>query len=58
MFNLMDFLQLALLLLACYCCYLAGKFNGAINMVNHMLDNDIITEDDLDRLDRKLDSKE
>jgi len=28
------------------------------NMVNHMLDNDIITEDDLDRLDKKLDSKE
>ena len=58
MFNLMDFLQLALLLLSCYCCYQAGKFNGAINMVNHMLDNNIITEDDLDRLDKKLDSKE
>ena len=58
MFNLMDFLQIVLLLLACYCCYLAGKFNGAINLVNHMLDNDIITEDDLDKLEDKLNSKD
>lgn len=61
MFNflsLIDFFQIGLLLVACYCCYLAGKFNGAINLVNHMLDNDIITEQDLDRLDEKLNSKD
>ena len=60
MFDLtfMNFIEIVLLLFACFSCYLAGKFNGAINMVNHMLDNDIITEDDLDKLDRKLDTKE
>ena len=58
MYNFMDFVRIILLLLACYCCYLAGKFKGAINMVNHMLDNDIITEDDLDRMNEKLDAKE
>ena len=57
-FTLIDFFQIALFLFACYCCYLAGKFNGAINMVNHMLDNDIITEQDLDKLDEKLNSKD
>lgn len=57
-FSMMDFIELGLLLLACYACYVAGKFNGAINMVNHMLDNDIITEQDLDKLEERLNSKE
>lgn len=57
-FTVMDFIQIILLLLACFTCYHAGKFAGAVGMVNMMLDNDIIDEEHLDELKEKLESQE
>lgn len=57
-FTLMDFIQIILLLVACFTCYQAGKFNGAVGMVNMMLDNDIIKEEQLDELQEKIESQE
>lgn len=48
--NWLDIIQIVLLLLACYLCYLAGKFNGVQSVISLLLDKDIITEKDLDRL--------
>lgn len=52
--SIMDFIQIVLMLVACFCCYHAGKFSGAVGMVNLMLDNKIIDEEHLDELKDKI----
>lgn len=58
LFTMMNLIELVLLLLACFTCYHAGRFSGAVGMVNMMLDNDIIKEEQLDELKEKLESEE
>jgi hypothetical protein len=58
LFTFMDVIQIFLLLLACFFCYQAGRFSGAVGIVNMMLDNNIIDEEHLDELTEKLKSQE
>lgn len=58
LFTMMNLIELVLLLLACFTCYHAGRFSGAVGMVNMMLDNEIIDEKHLDELKEKLESQE
>lgn len=57
-FTVMDVIQILLLLLACFLCYHAGRFSGAVGMVNLMLDNNIIDEEHLDELTEKINSQD
>ena len=57
-FTMMNVIEILLLLAACFTCYHAGRFSGAVGMVNMMLDNDIIDEEHLDELKEKLESQE
>jgi hypothetical protein len=54
-FSLMDFIHIALMLGACISCYLAGKINGAANIISELVDDNIVT---LERLERWANNKD
>lgn len=46
----LDIGQILWMLAACAACYLTGKYNGTVNAVNFLLERNIITQSDLDKL--------
>lgn len=50
MLSTLDFIQILLLVFACYCCYLAGKLNGAVNLASRLIDANIITFEQLEKI--------
>ena len=52
-YTLFDFIQIILLLTACLSCYIAGKWKGAGEMCEMLLDERIIKSSDLDKLNKK-----
>ncbi len=50
MLSWLDLTEILLLLLACYVCYGAGKYNGVNTIIGMLLNKNIITEKDLDNL--------
>lgn len=53
--SLYEIIEIALLLLACYACYQAGIKKGITDTIDLVIDNDMITVDDLNKmLDKKL----
>lgn len=56
-FSILDFFHIALLLATCFACYVAGRINGASNMVIAMLDYKILTEKDLDKLQKRMEEE-
>lgn len=57
MFDLafLDLVQIGLLIVTCIVCYIAGKINGAANIVSELVNDKIVT---LDRLERWANSKD
>lgn len=53
-FNFLDFIHIALMVGACIACYIAGKINGAANLVAELVNDKIVT---LDRLERWVENK-
>lgn len=54
-FGFLDFIQLALLVGACFACYIAGRINGAAGIVTELINDNIVT---LERLERWANSKD
>jgi sulfur relay (sulfurtransferase) DsrF/TusC family protein len=51
-----EIIEIALLLLACYACYQAGVKRGIEETVDLVIDSEIITADDFNKLlDKKID---
>jgi hypothetical protein len=46
----LDLTQILLLLVACYTCFLAGKFRGVHAIIDLLLEKNLIKESDLDKL--------
>lgn len=55
---ILDIIQLALLLGACFSCYIWGRVNGSVDLMKIMVDNRIISNENLKRLDKVLDKKD
>lgn len=50
-----EIIEIVLLLLACYACYQAGVRKGIADTVELVLDNDLVTPEDFNKLlDKKL----
>lgn len=53
--SLYEIIEIILLLLACYACYQSGVKRGITEVIDLIIDNDIITADDLNKLlDKKI----
>jgi hypothetical protein len=50
----LDLIQIFWMLAACYFCYLAGKNGGIRDTIHILMDNGIVTKEDLKKLDDKL----
>lgn len=50
----LDLVQIVWLVGACFFCYLAGKNSGIRDTIHILMDNGIVTKDDLKKLDKKL----
>jgi hypothetical protein len=57
-FNYMDLIHVVLLVAACISCYVAGKINGAANFCALLIDQKVLTMNDLDKLHDKLSKDE
>ena len=50
----LDVVQLIWLVGACFLCYLSGKNAGIRDTIHVLMDNGIVTKEDLHKLDKKL----
>ena len=48
--SVMDIIQIALLLAACFACYVNGKIKGISSVINDLLDHGKITLKDLEEM--------
>jgi len=57
-FNYVDLFHIALLVGSCIACYVAGKINGAANFCALLIDQKVLTMNDLDKLHDRLSKDE
>lgn len=55
---ILDVIHLALLIGACFSCYMWGRVNGSVDLMKLMVDNRIISAENLKRLDKVLEKKD
>lgn len=58
MHSVLDLIHLGLLLGACFSCYICGRVNASVDLMKVMVDNRIISAENLKRLDKILNKKD
>lgn len=51
---MLDLIHILLLLGACFACFVAGQINGATGLVKLLIEHDILTKEDFDKFQIKL----
>jgi hypothetical protein len=49
--NVMDVIEIVLLVASCYACYIKGKVEGINDTIYELIDREIISLSDLDKLE-------